>query len=125
MNLNTLEYLLRDREEIIRESAHENGINEESAIGVAKKVIGERSADGLIGKQPYVFEKAILPLIENVSCVGWFDEYDGENGAHFDCQSHIEEARLTHCYREERMLCKNCEEEEDYRAEHKADYMRD
>lgn len=125
MNLHTLEYLLRDREELILESAQENGINEESAIGVAKKVLGERSAEGLVGRQPYVFEKAILPLIENVTCVGWFDENDGENGAHFDCKSHIEEARLTDCYREESMLCESCEEEEGYRAAHKADYMRD
>jgi len=125
MNLDTLEYLLRDGEEIIRESARENGVNEESAIGVAKKVIGERSAVGLIGKQPYVFEKAILPLIENVSCIGWFDEYDGDNGSNFDCKAHIEEARLTHCYREDRMRCESCEEEEDYRAARKADYMRE
>lgn len=125
MNLNTLKYLIQNADEIIRESANENNLNEDNVIGVAQKVVGEGNVDGLSDKQRYLFDNALLPLIENVPCQGWFDEYDGDDGAHFDCQSTIEEQRLIHCYQEENMLCESCEEEETFRATRKAKFMRD
>ncbi|MBG1734747.1 hypothetical protein I4182_02540 [Klebsiella pneumoniae] len=125
MNLNTLNYLIKNAEEIIIESAEENGLNAENVLGVANQVVGEKSTQNLSGKQRFLFEKAILPLIENVPCIGWFDEFDGDDGSNFDCPNMIEERRLTHCYQEQNMLCESCEEEENYRAAKKSDYMRD
>lgn len=125
MNINALRYLLKDREELIQESARDNKLNEDNVMGVAHKIAGEGNIDGLSEKQQYLFENAILPLIDEVPCTGWFDEFDGDEGSHFDCQNIIEEARLIECYREENMLCENCSEEESYRAAHKAAFMRE
>ncbi|HBY5568616.1 TPA: hypothetical protein MIY08_31285, partial [Klebsiella pneumoniae] len=85
MNLNTLKYLIKNAEEIIIESAEDNRLNAENVIGVANQVVGEKSTENLSVKQRFLFEKAILPLIENVPCQGWFDEFDGDNGSNFDC----------------------------------------
>ncbi|HCM5869851.1 TPA: hypothetical protein N3X36_005278, partial [Klebsiella pneumoniae] len=71
MNLNTLNYLIKNAEEIIIESAEENGLIAENVLGVANQVVGEKSTQNLSGKQRFLFEKAILPLIENVPCKGW------------------------------------------------------
>lgn len=125
MNLDALDYLIQNNEELIRESANDNKLNEDNVMGVAQQVAGQRNINGLSEKQRYLFDNAILPLIEAVPCQGWFDEYEGDDGAHFDCQSTIEEERLIHCYQEESMLCESCEEEETFRARHKADFMRD
>lgn len=125
MNLHTLKHLINNAGEIIIESAEDNRLNPENVMGVAQQVVGEKSIDNLSEKQRFLFEKAILPLIENVPCQGWFDEFDGDNGSNFDCPNMVEEGRLTHCYQEQSMLCESCEEEENYRAARKADFMRD
>ena len=43
MNLNTLNYLIKNAEEIIIESAEENGLIAENVLGVANQVVGEKS----------------------------------------------------------------------------------
>ncbi len=125
MNLNALDFLVRNREELIRESANDNNLNEDNVWGVAQKVVGEKSIEALSEKQRYLFDNALRPLIENVSCQGWFDEFDGDEGSHFDCQNTVEERRLIECYQAESMLCESCEEEESFRASNKRKFMED
>lgn len=125
MNLDVLNFLVRNREELIRDSANDHGLSEDNVWGVAQKVVGENSITGLSEKQRYLFDNALLPLIEDVPCQGWYDEFDGDEGSHFDCPSTIEEGRLIHCYQEESMLCESCEEEESFRASNKRRFMED
>lgn len=124
MNLDALDELITNQEEIIRASAESNELNADNVWGVAQQVLGERGIDNLSEKQKYLYENAIRPLIENVPCEGWFDEYDGDHGSHYDCNNMIEKERLAECYRSGSMLCESCEEETTYRASRKAAFMR-
>ena len=125
MSIQVLRYLVQNKEELIRESANENKLNEDNVWVVAQKIVGQGNLDNLSEKQMYLYENALLPLRENVPCQGWFDEFDGENGTYFDCPSTIENERLLQCYELDSMLCESCEEEEGFRAARKAAFMRD
>lgn len=106
---NVLEHILCSNEELITDTAKENGVNNSDAsIGVAQFLIGDPENFSKMSKnQKYHYDNAIKPLINNVPC-------DGMLGTHEDGSSscigndYIEEDNLLIAYQTDDMRCQQC-----------------
>ncbi|SPZ52600.1 Uncharacterised protein [Serratia quinivorans] len=121
MNIDALEYLLENSIELIEESAISAGVNVDSAEGVAKQVVGEKTIEDLTIKQLYVFDKAIRPLIEGLTCSGQWNEVVEEP----ECGRPIPDANLVAYYQDDETLCESCQSLSDGQKDFKANIFRD
>ncbi|NHB93151.1 hypothetical protein [Photorhabdus cinerea] len=108
MNLEALRYLVEKKREIIESSAIEHELDEKTVYGIASFVL-ENGTDKLSSRQLYNFNKAILPLIENLCCTG---HSIGEE--HTTCNFLLPDSQLYEYYAYDETLCKSCQSEVDY-----------
>lgn len=121
MNIDALEYLLENSSELIEESANAAGVNASAADGVARQVVGQKTIDNLTSKQLYVFNEAIRPLIEGVTCSGQWNEVMEEP----ECGQPIPDENLVAYYQHDETLCESCQSLSDGQQHHKANHFRD
>ncbi|ENA1760197.1 hypothetical protein ABF236_000839 [Yersinia ruckeri] len=97
MNFDTLDFLIKNRIELLEDAARDTSVNLDATVGIAKKVEAERTITNLSPAQLYVFERTVKPLINEVRCNGQCNEL--EENPH--CNSLISNEILTSYYESE------------------------
>ncbi|WP_261459536.1 hypothetical protein [Serratia marcescens] len=105
MNLEALDYIVSNEVEIIEDAARSAGVNIGSAVGVSKKVAAEKTDERLSSAQKYVFDRAVRPLIENITCSGNWNQFDDDP----HCGNPIPESQLYDYYANDETLCESCQ----------------
>jgi hypothetical protein len=107
MNLDVLSHIVDNDPERIEDLAQEAKQDPKAAIGIAAKVLGEKTDSDLSEKQKFVFDRCIRPLIEAVPCDGVFgmDEEGHDTCPHGGI---IDDESLLLCYQEDEFMCQNC-----------------
>ncbi|HGM4637733.1 hypothetical protein ACSJL2_001995 [Serratia sarumanii] len=105
MNIDALDYIVNTEVEIIHSSARTANVDADAAEGIAKQVVGEKGTDRLTPKQIYIFENAIKPLIEGVTCSGQWNEVIEEPY----CGAPIPDENLVEYYQNGEILCESCQ----------------
>ncbi len=107
MNLEALNEILANQEDILEDSANDNGTDIEVAFGIARDAAAN-GYDSLSNNQKYHFDNCIRHLIEDVNCDGYRGAF-GEEDPH--CQNVLDDDDLADCYRQDSFLCEGCESE--------------
>lgn len=105
MNLNALREIIDNQENYLEEMANTLGQNFDAARATALIVL-DRGYEALVGRQVWVFDNVVRPLIENVKCHGYQGPFGEDN---FDCQSILDEEYLDDCYMNDSFLCERCQ----------------
>lgn len=71
MNIEVLNHLIQNDVERIEQLATIGNVDAAASVGIAKLVLAKKGdVASLTAKQTYLFDTAVRPLIENVSCKG-------------------------------------------------------
>ncbi|WP_442801465.1 hypothetical protein [Serratia rubidaea] len=114
MNLEALDYIVNNEPDLIRGSAVISKVNSNAAEGIAKKVVAEGGDEDLSPAQKHVFDRAVRPLIENITCAGNWNRYDDDP----QCGNPIPESQLYDYYANDETLCESCQSAGDYQSNH-------
>lgn len=105
MNLNALREIIENHEHLLVERAQSMGLEEQS-VRAAALIVDDRGYDALVGRQIWVFDNAVRPLIEDVSCDGYQGLFGEDQN---ECPNILEDDDLVECYQNESLLCEACQ----------------
>lgn len=112
MNIDALDYIVNNEVEIIEDSAKSAGVKAGSAVGVSKQVVAEKTDKNLSDDQRFVFERAVRPLIEGLTCNRKMHD-DNET---ILCGARLPDSQLYDYYAHDETYCENCRSDLDYQA---------
>lgn len=121
MNLNALKEICTNKTEILEESARDNNADENTVVGIAK-LAASKGYGRLTEKQKFHFDNCIMPLIENVQCIGYTHEC--EDGK-IICNAILDDDDLVDHYRNNGKYCERCEAQASADAHSKNSFFRD
>jgi hypothetical protein len=105
MNLNALNEIVLNQENYLEQSAEELGLDF-GAVRAAALIVNDKGIDKLKGRQVWIFNNAVRPLIENVQCEGYRGPFGEDEN---DCQNMIDDAELDESYANESFYCESCQ----------------
>jgi hypothetical protein len=107
MNLDVLSHIVENEPERIEDLAEETKQDATAGLGIAAKVLGEKTDANLSKNQKFVFDQCVRPLIEAVPCQGVMGMDDD---GHDTCVHGgiIDDESLLLCYQEDEFMCQNC-----------------
>ena len=104
----TLEYIVNNREELIIERAQEESVEEDSSIGVANFLLGNRdNFASMSQRQRHHYDKVIQPLISKVYCEGMIGFHEDGSSSCVGTEF-IEDEQLLAAYQLDDMRCQQC-----------------
>ena len=121
MNLEALKAILKNREEILEESALNNGVNSSVIVGIAKFAT-VNGYEKLSSPQKYHFDNCIRHLIENVQCYGYTHECEEK---HQECHNTLDDDLVEHYSSIDGKYCMRCEAQASADAYTKESFFRD
>lgn len=121
MDIRALKEIVENQENHLEERATDLGQKFDVARATALIVL-DKGYDALVGKQVWVFDNVVRPLIENVKCHGYQGPFGEDN---YECHSLLEDESLEDCYANENFLCDRCQGNADSDAHSKQRFMED
>lgn len=121
MNLDALKEINKNHEELLEESAKNNGSDPEVVKGIALKA-ASRGYDELSKNQKYHFDNSIRGLIENVQCEGYTHEFDETPS---NCEAILKDEELVECYQNDVFYCEQCQGQSAADAHTKEQFFKD
>ncbi len=97
------------------------GQNFDSARAAARIVL-DRGYEALAGRQIWVFDNVVRPLIQNVQCHGYQGAFGKDNHV---CPRILNDEELDDCYVNENFLCEQCQGEADGDEHSRQGWMED
>jgi len=116
MNLDALTEIVENQDNYLEGQANDLGLKVGS-VRAATLIVDDEGYDALKGKQVWVFDNAVRPLIEDVPCDGYRGPF-GEDD--IECNNLVDDDDLVESYQSDSFLCGYCQG-----AKNNDDYDRD